>query len=135
MAMWSEIERFRKDAAAARDLAAWLFSLKERDALTDWEAGFLESLREKTYLDELSTRQAEVLLEIRDAVELVSKHRGFNVGSLIRGCYLARLDLEEEDEDWIIKIHERSPLSIRRKELGRLWKCARQLHLLDDEAA
>lgn len=133
MASWSEIERIRKDTAAARSIARLLFA-SEREALTEWEAGFIESLI--GYVDdELTTRQVEKLLEVRDSLVLVAEHRGFSISRLLRNCYEARLDLSEDDEGWIVELYATGHHSIRRGQVVRLMRCARQLGLIDESSA
>lgn len=136
MAAWSEIERVRKDAASARVIAAGLLCYAiEPEALTEWEIDFLEGIRDRTYLEEISLRQSEKLFEIRDDVERVTDYKGVSIRLLIQGCMEGRLDLGEDDEEWICAIHANSQTSIRRKHLGRLLRCARQLSLLEDDMA
>ena len=131
MASWREIERVRKDANGARALAQRLLKIYPGE-LTDWEADFLRSMTTYTELFAFTTRQAEKLLEIRDDAEPVTACRGFSVATLIRQCYAARLDLTEADEQWIAELHRQGGSSIRRKHLGRLMGCARELKIIDE---
>ncbi|WP_149804009.1 hypothetical protein [Mesorhizobium sp. NFR06] len=106
----------------------------EREALTEWETGFVESII--GYVDdELTTRQVEKLLEVRDSLVLVAEHRGCNVSRLVRNCYESRLDLNEDDEDWIVELYANGHRSIRRGQVGRLMRCARQLGLIEENSA
>jgi len=99
--------------------------------LTDWERDFLESLAARPP-ERLSTRQAEVLFEIRDDNELISKIDGnIKVSNLIQRACEARLDLDENDEEWIIAIWNRGTTSLRRRHLGRLKRCCVQLGELE----
>jgi len=99
--------------------------------LTDWERDFLESLVARPP-DQLSTRQAEVLFEVRDDNELISKIDGnINVSNLIQRAYEARLDLDERDEEWIVAIWNRGTTSLRRRHLVRLKRCCVQLGELE----
>lgn len=132
MASWREIARIRKDATAVRSIAERLLGLSNAE-FTEWELIFLESMARRDSPDDLSTRQAEKLLEIRDGVEFIREHRGFSVRILIKSCNEARLDLSEEDERWISEVRERNTVSLRRRHIGRLMRCARQLHLIEDE--
>ncbi|PVM85877.1 hypothetical protein [Caulobacter endophyticus] len=130
MASWREIEALKQDRGAAQRLAEALFALGP-EALTDWEQDFLEGVPRRLLYDDLSTLQAEKLLQIRDDVEVLSMFEGMRIASLIRRCHEARLDLEEDDEDWIVQIAQTSPTALRRRYLGRLLRCARRLGLLD----
>lgn len=99
--------------------------------LTEWERDFLESLIARPP-ERLSTRQAEVLFEIRDANELISNIDGnIKVSNLIQRAYEARLDLDEGDEEWIVAIRNGGATSLRRRHLGRLKRCCVQLGELE----
>jgi hypothetical protein len=99
--------------------------------LTEWERDFLESLVARPP-ERLSTRQAEVLFEIRDDNELISNIGGtINVSNLIQRAYEARLDLDEGDEEWIVAIWNRGATSLQRGHLGRLKRCCVQLGELE----
>ena len=54
---------------------------------------------------------------------------------LIKQVFDARLDLNEADENWIVNISEQYSLTIRRKHIGRLMRCARELFILDEDIA
>jgi hypothetical protein len=86
MASWKEIEGFRKDPKAARLLAK---SLRKTGSgvLNEWEADFLVSL--SRWQHELTTRQAEKLLQIRDGLVTITVFHGFSVEKLLAGCHLA----------------------------------------------
>ena len=135
MASWREIDRIRKDPTAFRALAMKL--LKVGTDLTDWEKDFLASIGSDHDSKEFTTRQSEKLLQIRDDNEFVTKCRdGFSVALLLRQCREARLDLSESDEAWIEGLIDGSnSVSIKRKHVGRLLRCARQLHIIEEEFA
>jgi hypothetical protein len=124
MASWIEIDRIRKDPAAARALAARLLKIHRHD-FTDWELDFLQSIARYHSDEELTTRQGEKLLQIRDDVELITKYHGFSIKTLIQGCYEGRMDLDEADETWIEEL--RGKEAIKRRFIGRLLRCARRL--------
>jgi len=134
MAAWPEIERVRKDAAAARRRIAQTLLLLRRDQIdfTDWEVDFLDSMIAPNGREELTTRQAEKLLEIRDGAEQITEFRGLSIKILLQKCYEARLDLDEGDEQWIVALRNRSHTTVRRKHAGRLMACARRLYLIDE---
>lgn len=132
MTSWREIDRIRKNSDAFRALAS---SLLAHDEITEWETAFLESIIGRTGVKEYSTLQGEKLLQIRDDYQLVENCRSFSVKNLLDGCHLARLDLSEDDEAWIIATRDRNPKAVRRRDIGRLLACARQLNLIEDDAA
>jgi hypothetical protein len=137
MASWAEIERVRKDPTAVRRLAKFLLNLLKLSHVefTDWEIDFLEGMARRDAEQELTTRQSEKLLQIRDDAEVISEFRGFSVRSLLRRCHDARLDLAEGDEEWVVEMFERSQSTIKRKQVGRLMRCARELQIIEDDLA
>jgi hypothetical protein len=130
MASWKEIEAIRRDPVRFKFIAEHLLALNGA-LFSDWETNYLESL--SRFERELTTRQAEKLLEIRDGVELLKEigHDRLSARLLIEGCFLARLDLSKNDEDWITRIRANNPTTIRRRDAGRLLRCARELYLID----
>jgi hypothetical protein len=132
MASWREIERVRKDANGARELAQRLLKIYPGE-LTEWETDFLQSITSYTELFAFTTRQAEKLLEIRDDAQPVTQCRGFGVTALVRQCHAARLDLTEADEQWIADLHRQGGGAIKRRHLGRLMACARELNIVEDD--
>jgi len=158
MASWQEIDHLKKNPTAFRSLAERLLKLGLE--LTDWERTFLESIskdrkeislrqserllqirdtqgsrrsKNKIPEKEFTTRQSEKLFQIRDDYEVVTEFHGFSVKTILHGCWEARLDLLESAEERIVKLYERSPTSIRRKDVGFLMWCARRLYLIEEE--
>lgn len=130
---WREIERIRKDGEAFRRLALSL-AATSIGSLTEWEVEFIESVVRQARAAEFSIRQAEKLLEIRDGLKMADTIRGMSVRRLIENCHLARLDLSEADEEWIVALHAKGCVAIQVNKIGRLMRCARQLYLVDSEA-
>ena len=132
MASWREIDRVRKDPQGAVNIAERLLALPPTE-FTDWELDFLRSIRRLRNVEEFTTRQSEKLLQIRDDVEVVEEVLGFRVQLLLKGCFEARLDLPEADEEWVAGRFQVSPCNIRRKHVGRLMRCARELNLIEEK--
>jgi hypothetical protein len=132
MASWREIDRVRKDPEGAANIAKRLLALPPSE-FSDWEIDFLRSIRGLRKVEEFTTRQAEKLLQIRDDIEEVTEVLGFGAHLLLQGCFEARLDLSEADEKWIVAQFQASPRCIRRKHVGRLMRCARELNLIEEE--
>lgn len=133
MASWNEIERVRKDPKGFRALAKSLMA-SVGDELTDWESAFLDSVILKPDKDsDYSTRQSEKLLQIRDDGAIIETVRGFSVNTLLIACHLARVDLCEEDEDWIVAIVARSRDWIKKRDAARLLRIARELNIIEDD--
>jgi hypothetical protein len=132
MALWSEIDRIRKDPKGFRAVAKRL--LAYGDELTDWERDFLTSIQSQHDKDEFTNRQSEKLLQIRDDYEVVTKlPRELSVRLVLQQCIEAKLDLSENDEAWIEQRVAESSATIRRKHVGRLMQCGREVHAIDPE--
>lgn len=133
MPSWKEIDRIRKDPKGFCALAKGLRT-QFAENLTDWEKDFLDDVVGRRGKEEFTTRQSEKLLQIRDDYTSLSElPGGFSVGIVLKECKEARLDLSEDDEQWISQSYERSPTTIRRKNAGRLMRCARKLHIIEQE--
>jgi hypothetical protein len=125
---YKEIDRIRKDLVAVRSLAKRLLILPHAD-WNDWEIDFLQHMGRHKGPDPITTRQGEKLLELRDDAEYYSSVRGFSVQSLIKNCWLARDDLDNDDRKFIELLKETnySSISIKRRQLRKLLACAREL--------
>ena len=121
---WREVKALADDDVRVRNLAKVLL---ETPGLTEKQHDFLSDMAK--FKGSISPRQGETLLGIRDDFQQVSTIYGFDVGSLIRRCWLGRADLEDEDEEWIEKLAGKT--KIRWKNCGRLLRCARRLELID----
>ena len=129
MASYKEMHELGRDRARVRMLAYRL--LASQEDWTDWGHDFLESLAAHYGSDALTTRQQEKLVELRDGAEFVSRTpQGFSVSSLIESCWLRHLDLVDEDDIGFIE-GLKGERSIRRRQLGRLLRCCRQLDVID----
>jgi hypothetical protein len=114
---YKEIDRIRKNLVAVRSLAERLLSFPRAD-WNDWEVDFLQHMARHRRPDPITTRQCEKLLELRDDAEYYSSARGFGVQSLIQNCWLARDDLESEDDRKFIEhLKENQLLDERASEL------------------
>ena len=94
---YKEIDRIRKNLVAVRSLAQRLLDLPRAD-WNDWEIDFLQHMARHKRPDPITTRQCEKLLELRDEAGYHSSVHGFSVQSLIKKCWLARDDLDREDD-------------------------------------
>ena len=124
---YREIDRIRKDTVAVRSLAKRLLNTQNRD-WNDWELDFLEHMARHRGPNPITTRQGEKLIELRDGAEYHSSMQGFSVVSLITNCWLARDDLNsEQDRKFIEELKATGASAIRRRQLGKLLACAREL--------
>lgn len=130
MASFREISAIKMDPARARALAQRLWDLWFwENELNDFEDPFLKDMA-RFDGDQLSTRQAEVLLEIRDDHERLTKMRdGLSVALVLKETYLARDDLDEDDAEFLEKI--KGATSLRRRDAGRLAACAERLNIIN----
>jgi hypothetical protein len=126
---YREIDRVRKDAAAVRTLAKRLLAVPDSD-WTDWEIDFLEDMARHGGRD-LTTRQGEKLIELRDDAESHAGWRGLSVRILVERCSLARDELETGDAAFVQKLQVCGAAVVKRRELFRLLRCARQLRLIE----
>lgn len=133
MATDREISRVRHDRDEWRGIVRKLIKYAGQHDLEDRHVDLLDGLESKTFLNELSVRQAEWLLDIRDDVDFISEHRGVSVRFLIRSVYENRHGLDdEEDMAWVEEIWRRHDVNVRKREARRLYALARPLGLLDD---
>jgi hypothetical protein len=132
---YKEIDRLRKDLAALRSLAKRLLELPHAD-WSEWEIDFLQHMARHKGPDPITTRQCEKLLELRDDAEYYFSVRGFSVQSLIKNCWLARDDLDSEDDrKFIERLKETSYSRVKRRQLRKLLACARELGAIEQYVA
>lgn len=123
MASFREISAFKTAPHRARDLAKQLLA-SYADDLDDWETQFLSDM--SAFDDpELSTRQAESLLQVRDDHERLSVVDGFSVAGLLQSCLELRDDLSEDDAEAVVQLRGANKLSRKRV----LWLLGRAREL------
>jgi hypothetical protein len=134
MVSWIEIERVRKDPKVFKPLAGHLLAdadyARER---SEFATDFLENISQSER-EELTTRQGEILLELRD-----EGRRYFKVGDnlsveiLIKKFYYARLDLESDDDiAFIAALWTSGRKFITGKQLRRFLSIKDELEKLGD---
>jgi hypothetical protein len=132
MADFREIHEFQMDAARSRRLACVL-SANSQLVWSDWELDFLESMCAQK--SELSTRQAEKLLELRDEAHVYRKADGILISTLIRRCFEARLDLDsDQDVAFVERLKAADAGQLHRSPALRLVRIARQLGIIEPHA-
>jgi hypothetical protein len=92
----AEINRIRTQPEAAQRIAKGLIETFPASAFSDRELDFLESIIR------FRNVPPDVIL-------------GFSVRTLLESCLEARLDLDENDEEWIALQWTANPQAIRRK--------------------
>jgi hypothetical protein len=130
MAPWREISAYSADQEACRKLARRVFDVYGT-ALSEWETTFLESIARNSRADKFSTRQAEKLLQIRDDLMPVDVLLGFNLSTVLQRCFEARLDLTDDEEPWLVELHNKGDKYFRMRDGRRLLGCAKRLGLIE----
>jgi hypothetical protein len=121
---YREINALQKNSQRARNLATFLFKLKDI-AWTDWELDFLENM--SGWTENPSTRQGEKLVELSEASIWHETIEGFSLRVLADICYCARLDLSDQDADFFERVKASGVRKFRRRDAARVLRCARQL--------
>jgi hypothetical protein len=124
MADYPEILDIQKDPARARAMAQFLSTLGDME-WTDWERDFLAGIGSRQ--GDLTTRQGEKLIELRDEATWYTAVDGFSLKSLIERCRLLRDELAEADAAFIERLKASGATRLRRKDARRLLRCARTL--------
>jgi hypothetical protein len=129
MTDYRELNALAKDSARARTLAQYLLKLADIE-WTDWELDFLEDRTRQE--EELSTRQAEKLIELRDASVLHSKVEGFVLKILLEKCVLYGCELGNDyDIEMMQRLKASGQTSFRRRDAARILRCAREIGELE----
>ena len=129
-----EMKALAENADAVRSLAGYLLKLQQSDAQidwTEWELDFLANMLAHNGPDALSLRQVEVLAELRDAAQTYTSLDGFDIASLINGCWLARFDLEESGAQFIAELKASGVRGLKRRQAFKLIACARELGIVE----
>jgi hypothetical protein len=128
MADYREIHDIQKDPARARAIAQSLSTMSDV-AWTDWELDFLDGIA--TRRQDLTTRQGEKLIELRDEATWFTAVDGFSLQALVDRCHLLRDELGEHDAGFIDRLKSSGATRFRRKDARRLLRCARTLGEID----
>ena len=81
--------------------------------------------------EELSTRQAEKLVELRDDSKHYEKIDGFVLRTLVDKCFIYRCELSEHDAEFIERKKTSSLGRFLRRDASRILRCARQAGEID----
>lgn len=132
MATHTQMARTAANPDAVAAMAAFLLRVTDAE-WTDWELDFLEHMGRHAGPDPISMRQREVLFELNDQALSFREYRGLSVRHLLARCWLARADLEEDEEAFIVGLYQAKRDRVRRATLLRLVSCARKLGVIDAE--
>ena len=134
MASWIEIDRVRKDPKAFKLLASHLLAdadyARER---SEFATDFLENISQSE-MEELTTRQGEILLELRDeGRRYFQTGDNLSVETLIEKFYYARLDLGNDDDiAFIVALWTSGRKFITGKQLRRFLRIKDELEKFGD---
>lgn len=130
MASWNEIERVRRNPEAFRPLAQALLHdpACEESRFAD---GFLASIATWTR-GELSLRDCEVLLDLRDHAEIHTTCGGLNIAALIQKCHDGSGRLAPEDRMRIEDLYESGRRFVIGAELGWFTRICREVGAMED---
>jgi hypothetical protein len=129
MASYREMDAVGRDPSRVSVIAKGLL-LVPNYQWTDWELDFLQRMATEPP-QRLSTRQAEVLFELKDAAEMFSDIDGISVRNLISKAHEGRVDLEQGDDEWVERIYRSGVSALRRRDLARLKRCCVQIGALE----
>ena len=124
MADYREINEIQRNPAVGRSLAQFLSTLDDME-WTDWELDFLAGIGSRR--QDLTTRQGEKLIELRDESVWYTAVDGFSLKTLIDGCHLCRDELAGPDATFIERLKVSGATRLRRKDARRVLRCARAL--------
>jgi hypothetical protein len=134
MASWIEIDRVRKDPKVFKPLAGHLLAdaeyARER---SEFATDFLETIS-RSEKDELTARQGEILLELRnEGLRYFRIGDELSVGILIEKLYHARADLgNEDDAAFIVALWTSGRKFVTGKQLPRFLAVKRELEEFGD---
>ncbi len=130
MASHIEMKRVGDDPASVVRLATILLDLADAD-WTDWEIDFLSSMASRqTVSGSLTLRQREILFGLESRSKNYTMIAGAKVQSLVANCCMAIKELNEEDEEFLLSLKDRSATHLRKGSAIRLLHCAKQLQLV-----
>ncbi len=129
MASWREIDRIRKDPAAFKALAKRLLDDPgfERSEFAD---GFLTNII-GWKRGELTTRQGEILLDLRDEAEIHCEYQGLSIATLIEKCFANRFELAQADRQRIEGLHRSARRYVTGGQLGWFKRICKQLNEME----
>ena len=126
MTDYRKINALQRDPERARRLAQFLLALQDIE-WTDWELDFLQNMALRGSDNDITTRQAEKLVELKDASVWHEKVEGFSLRLLIKSCNDMRHLLGENDEKFVVRLKNEGAVKLRRRDAARLIRCARIL--------
>jgi hypothetical protein len=129
---YRELSRIAGDPVEVRNLAK-MIKRQLGQQITDWQSDFLSKLEKFEGPNRLSTRQCESLLSLRNQVSRRSVVGGYKASTLVGLLAAARLDIPEDDEEFVLKLYEKGPaLALSDPQWKHVFGLCRQLELIHD---
>lgn len=131
MAVWSEsqLDRLRNNSDEVRSLARRILKRSDQPhSLTEWEREiFLPDIAGMWWNNCYTDGQIEKLLEINFLSQPFEIWEGMGTIQALEVCLMARLDLDYDDESWVLELSVRSPRVIYGREVRKLVAITRSL--------
>jgi hypothetical protein len=133
MASWRDIDRIRKDPVAFKTLANEILARRDQHLcnLTEFAEDFLQGVS-RWKGPELSNRQGEVLLELRDETAMHFDLRGLSVEILIDRCLALRFELDSADRQRLEDLKNSSRSYVAGRQIGWFKRVCKQLGEIED---
>jgi hypothetical protein len=130
---YREIARLKSSPAEVRAIAKGLLTAPE-ELFSSADRRFLEEIARREDGTELSTRQGEYLVDLRARATRRSVVARYRVSDLVARMWAARLDLDEDQQDWLGELFARGHgLAVSELQWRRICAMARRLGLIDDD--
>lgn len=134
MVDFREVSALKKDPVRARNLARGLKAIEDIE-WSDWERDFIDGRASASTDQELSTRQAEKLVEIIEESVWIEKVDGLSLRLIFSEVWLARCDVSEESMPFLLRMEEHrkqtlgagAAFKLRRRDARVLLSIARGL--------
>lgn len=136
MAARAKIKPFAENLDAIRAEAKALLALQASAPVpmewTDWELDFLENMAARDSDEPLTVAQVEKFAQLRRLATLQGKVDGLSVPLLVASCTMEAEYLDDEDDRSFIRdLRQRGLTELRRRQIGRLLRCCRELGVIE----
>jgi hypothetical protein len=128
MASWREIDRVRKDPGAFKSVAVEILARRDQHLcdLSESADDFLQGIS-RWRGPELSSRQGEVLLGLRDETAMHFDIRGLSVRPLIDRCFQLRFELDPGDRQRLEDLKNSGRSYVTGRQIGWFKRVCKEL--------